>query len=97
MNDSDLSTQKKLIIAIILAVGGGNLTSLLVNKSTDTVRHDPFTGTQGKALEHVINKMEQRLDRIDAEQVKMIWRMGQVEKSCNASTDKLQEHFRRHP
>ena len=96
MNDSDLSTQKKLIIAVILAVGGGNLTSLLVNKSTDTVRHDPFTGTQGKVLEQAIEKMEQRLDRIDAEQVKMIWRMGQVEKKCDACTDKMQEHFRRH-
>ena len=97
MSEEEFSNwQKKLLVAVLVAILGGNTLGFLNMRNPD-VRSDPFTGTQGKDLVQAIEKMEQRLDRIDSEQVKMIWRMGQVEKSCNLSTEKLQEHFRRHP
>ena len=90
MSDEEFgSWQKKLIATIIVAIVGGNV-GFMLNKTTPEVRHDPFTGKQGRDLEH-------RIDRIHAEQTKMIWRMQQVEKKCAQCTIKQQDHFRMHP
>ena len=90
MSDDEFSSwQKKLVAAIIIALVGGNA-GFLLNKSTSEVSYDPFTGTEGRAAEH-------RVDRIDAEQLKMIWRMQQVEKQCKDANEAMQEHFRIHP
>ena len=61
-----------------------------INKVTPTVRNDPFTGSEGR-------EMERRLDRIDSEQQKMIYRMLRREEDAKECRDMLQTHLRRHP
>ena len=90
MNDDEFNSwQKKLIAAVIIALAGGNA-GFLLNKSTSEVRHDPFTGSEGK-------EMELRIDRIDTEQQKMIYRMMRREEDSKDCLKTLQEHLRQHP
>ena len=90
MSDDEFNSwQKKLIAAIIIALVGGNA-GFLLNKTSSDGRYDPFTGAEGKEMEH-------RLDRVDTEQQKMIWRMNQVENCCDNCREKTQDHYRAHP
>ena len=54
------------------------------------MRSDPFTGTEGR-------DMERRLDRVDAEQQKMIYRMRLREDDAKECRGMIQEHLRQHP
>ena len=90
MSDDEFSSwQKKLFAGIFVAILGGNA-GFLLNKANPDMRNDPFTGREGR-------EMERRLDRIDAEQQKMIYRMLRREEDAKECRDMLQTHLRRHP
>ena len=89
MSDDDLDAiQKKIFGWVIVAVLGGNA-GFILNAVSPETRNDPFTGTEGAA-------MELRLDRIDAEQQKMIYRMGKIEAWGEKCRDRVNEHLRNH-
>ena len=90
MSDDEFSSwQKKLFAAIIIAILGGNA-GFLLNKTTPQARNDPFTGTEGREMEH-------RLDRVDAIQQTMSFRMAQREEQAKECRQQLDSHLRRHP
>ena len=91
MSDEEFSgLQKKLFLWLFVAVLGGNAGVIAINKSNPQSRADPFTGAEGKEL-------ERRIDRIDAEQQKMIWRMVTQEADSTECQKTIQDHLRRHP
>ena len=88
MIDEEFSgIQKKLFLWLFVAVLGGNAGVIALNKANPESRADPFTGTEGKEL-------ERRIDRIDAEQQKMIWRMVNQETAATECRKTLQDHLR---
>ena len=90
MSDEEFSSwQKKLIAAIVIALVGGNA-GFLLNKTTQDARYDPFTGTEGREMEH-------RIDRVDAIQQTMSFRMAQREEQAKECRKQLDSHLRRHP
>ena len=52
-------------------------------------RPDPFTGTDGKAL-------ERRIDALEGHWENLNWRMLQVEDCCDECEDDAHEHQRNH-
>ena len=88
MSDEEFSgIQKKLFLWLFVAVLGGNAGVIALNKSAPESRADPFTGQEGK-------EFERRIDRIDAEQQKMIWRMVNQEAAATECRKNLQNHLR---
>ena len=82
-------TPKRLWVAVLVAVIGGNTTGLL-NAITPEVRKDPLTGSEGRELLLEIH-------RIDKIQYLMGSRMERREKESEAITNLLRQHMRGHP
>ena len=89
MGESDEITPKKLWIAVLLAVLGGNASGLL-NILTPTVRNDPMTGSEGRRIELEVH-------RIDAIQQLMQYRMSVREEQDRELLDMLKQHLKGHP
>ena len=91
MSDEEFSgIQKKIFAWLLIAVLGSNAGMLALNKANPQFRADAFTGQEGKEL-------ESRINRIDAEQQKMIWRMVKQEAAATECQKTTQDHLRRHP
>jgi len=89
-NEGFSGIQKKLFLWLFVAVLGGNAGVIALNKANPELRADAFTGQEGKEL-------ERRIDTINAEQQKMIWRMLKQEAASTECRKTLQDHLRRHP
>jgi hypothetical protein len=90
MSDEEFNSwQKKLVAAIIIALVGGNA-GFLLNKTTSDARYDPFTGSEGRAIEH-------RLDEVYSIQQTMLFRMEQMEDYSAECRIRLRDHLRQHP
>ena len=99
MTDEDFNLWQKKVLAIaavVIAIVSGNA-GFFINKITPEVRYDPFTGADGDVIIETIEKMERRIDRIDSEQQKMIWRMKEVERRCRATREDIKDHYKGHP
>lgn len=88
------SLQKRIMGWLLIAVLGGNTGVILLNKSSPEMRSDPFTGSQGKELRNQISSIENRMDRVEAEQGKLIYRIDQSEAWQKDCRQLVQEHLR---
>ena len=89
MDDNEFDKwQKKLFVAVILAVVGGNAGSFLNSVRTD-IRADPFTGTQGRELEH-------RIDAIEAQTAVIQFRLEKKHQDIQALANRLADLEKRH-
>ena len=89
MDDNEIDKwQKKLLIAVFLAVLGGNAGSFLNAFRTD-IRADPFTGTQGQELEHRIDALESQIAVIQ-------FRLDKKYKDIESIRERLTDLERRH-
>ena len=88
-DDDNTLTPKRLYLALLIAVLGGN-TGSIINSITPTVRSDPMTGTQGKEL-------IKELHRIDKIQYLMDSRMKQRESQSRATLELIRQHMQAHP
>ena len=84
MADETGVTTKRLWIAVLVAVIGGNTTGIL-NRLNPNVRNDPMTGTQGRYLEKEVH-------RIDGIQQTMLFRMMVREEEADEILDLLRSH-----
>lgn len=73
----------KQAITFLLALGSAIGLPLFINGSTETVRHDPFTGTQGAALERRIDALESSKLECQAQIREMYRSIERNEKCCN--------------
>ena len=86
----EMSFDKKTLAYVLILVMSGNAGVVFLNKTNPELRADSFTGQEGKDLEI-------RINRIDAEQQKMIWRMVKQEAATTECQKTTQDHLRRHP
>ena len=89
MSDDEFSSWQIKLLAGMIIIFASNA-GFMLNKSSPEMRSDPFTGTEGR-------DMERRLDRVDAEQQKMIYRMRLREDDAKECRGMIQEHLRQHP
>ena len=62
MTDEQYTENRKLVIAVVLAILGGNVGTLL-NKTTPDVRNDPFTGTEARQM---VDQLQFRIEQCEA-------------------------------
>lgn len=97
MFDVSEDDKTKVLWWVIAALLGSVGLNQGINKGFQDVRHDPFTGSQGKILRTDIRSMEHRVDMIDREQWRMIDRMQRREDEAEKCRELLDGHMRKHP
>jgi len=80
------------IAGVVLAVIG-----MVSPFGNNIIRPNPFTSLDGDRLEDKIDELDHRLDRVDAIQQTMSFRMKQREASDRECTKTLRDHLMRHP
>lgn len=93
MADESQITTKKLWMAILVAVLGGNFTGIL-NSVSPTIRADPVTGTESRAADAVLQAQIHAIDKI---QNNMVLRMQQREEADRQLIEWVRTHDRSHP